>query len=259
MVGAMDMQYIHYEKIYNEMFSPVLKVRDIRLARIMTRKEKAQLPPGSADVILKSYFGDIITLDRNTFIDRYRHLNGDMINLSGWKSIHTYLVIAPDNARAYAMYIPSKYGLKVKSRYKLRVHRGSYIICPTNPDGSINRYQFYVLASDVYRKMFTPPTNKLAHLRDILNNKTAAINKSRNIRANTRKEYIATGRLMRQGKLVGFVVQHKSGETININKNRLMELCREKKIQNICLKVQDGKEVIRGVGIRISDLPIVEI
>lgn len=71
-------------------------------------------------------------------------------------------------------------------------------------------------------------------------------------------KYFATGRLVDQaGETVGFVIQNKEGQTRNITKGQMMEVCKKKLVSNIMvgIKADTGKAYLRGNNIRIDMLP----
>lgn len=71
-------------------------------------------------------------------------------------------------------------------------------------------------------------------------------------------KYIATGRLINQsGETIGFIIQNKTGQTKDISKAQMMELCRKKLVSNIMLGVKSdtGTQYLRGNNIRLEMLP----
>lgn len=74
----------------------------------------------------------------------------------------------------------------------------------------------------------------------------------------TTYKYMATGRLVNQsGETIGFIIQNKAGQTKEISKGQMMELCKRKLVSNIMLGVKSdtGTHYLRGNNIRIEMLP----
>ncbi len=237
------MQTIQYHSIPDKMFIKAVKVRDIRRARVLTRAEKAKLKPGSPDISLESPLGFVEIVSRETFTQKYKYINGKSISLTGWRDRYKYMVISNDNTPAYAMYIPPKYTLTVQSNGRaVKVNKkikpkGDYIVCGSNPDGSINRNMVFVISYTMFKKMFkiitgVTPRNKVSEKKiagSSGNIKNIERKELENNVAQIVKGYTAIGKLIRNNKIVGFRVKSVDGQEIFLDKQQLMTLCREKK------------------------------
>ncbi len=276
------MGHINYKDIPNNLFLKAIKVRDIRKARVLTRKEKQKMPSGIPDIVIESPLGFEDTITRNELTKRYKYLDQSNIGLAGWKDSKKYLVVCEDNTPVYVMHIPSNYKteivvngkvIKVNSTNKIR---GDYIICAAKEDGSIDRSITFAVTNTMFRKMFkiieklqtthrqTESNQKYVNTSIQDKHKTTSneYNKPVTPRQDQRENrvmFTATHRILMNGKLVGFIIRENLvGKFMQINKAQLMEMCRHKKITNIGIKELNGKEYIHGIGLKIEELPIYE-
>ena len=277
---------MEYNKIPNSLFKEVVKVRDIRKARVLSKDEKNALENGSPDISLSSPLGFTDIVPRDFFIKTYKYPDGNKIKLSGWKSKYSYIVTAEENTYAYAFQLPSTHtmeivrdGKKIQANKKSRGKRpGDFIVCTSLKDGSIDRSKAFVINYMIFRKMFKVlkdtevlearpkhqvivSSGKVAGkelIDKIIKNTPMDIITDIPDRANeTQEKFKAIGKIERDKKTIGFILQDSLGNTVSIEKSQLMDLCRTKSISNIALsKTEEGKDYIHGVGMKISELPV---
>lgn len=248
------MSTLEYSKIPDHLFKPVVKVRDILRARILSSDEKRKINHGGPDIYVMSPMGTSNLLTRDSIIKYYKYVDGSKIKLSSWKSKLSYIVIANDKGEAYAFKVPNNINIKMGDKV---VPSGGYIICESS-DGEINRQKAFVIKKEYFKKMFRagamPGTDR---------GKT----KRENVREEVKAEYIvdkviykAIAKAVQSGKTVGFILQSEGGDRLQVNKAEIVNLCSRKQVSNIILnRTAENKPYLQGQGIKISELPTVEI
>lgn len=286
---------LEYDSLPDEAFLKVIRMKDIRRARILTPKEVSEKGLGNRDVMLESPLGYAEYITRSDLVKYFKYPNGKRIQLIRWMKGKKYIVVADDNRLMYAMYIPAEYQVKIdRAEREVIVNKDGkshYIVCLSDANDSIDRRYAFVLPSDIFRKMF-----RYANLQDV----EAFINggiSSRAVKNNADKEidfgtpavetkaepkvepkvetkvervrteqanpadqkvvkYTAIGKITENGKVTGFVLQSlETSEVVYLDKLRTMELCRAKLVNNLGIRELNGKFYIHGVGIRIEELP----
>ena len=57
------------------------------------------------------------------------------------------------------------------------------------------------------------------------------------------------------GKLAGYTISNSAGQTIDVKREKIIELAQEKKLGNATVQNYKGRVIIRGKGIKLSELP----
>lgn len=282
---------LEYDSLPDKAFLKVIRMKDIRRARILTPKEVSEKGLGNRDVMLESPLGYAEYITRSDLVKYFKYPNGKRIQLIRWMKGKRYIVVADDNRLMYAMYIPAEYQVKIdRAGRDVIVNndgRSHYIVCLSDANGNIDRRYAFVIPSDIFRKMF-----RYASLHDVeafinggISNKVVKDNIDKEIdlgtpavetRAEPKVEskvekghtkqanladqriikYTAIGKITENGKVTGFVLQSlETGEVVYLDKFRTMELCRERLVNNLGIRELNNKFYIHGVGIRIEELP----
>lgn len=276
-MGALKLEF---DRIPNKALMPVIRKRDIMKARILARKEKERLQPGSPDVLLVSPLGYRQMLSRREFIREYKHINGRRIQLAGWKGGREYFVMKDDNTPAVALFIPRNCNLSVRGK---KVTGGSYVVCFRGEQGGIDRNRPYFISRALFRKMFTVLPNEI-----IERNKGKGAKDFRASRAKTKgrqaepvarpkvlrntesrqpvisrntkevdNRFEAIGRIVNsQDKIIGFLIRDPNGMSRQVTKREMVALCERELVKNIIVATReaDGVKYLRGNGIRIGEL-----
>lgn len=69
--------------------------------------------------------------------------------------------------------------------------------------------------------------------------------------------YILVGRIRNGNKIIGYRLKSSSGEH-NVSREQMVCLLGAKKINNCASQIYKGKVIIRGLGIDINKLPVVD-
>lgn len=75
---------------------------------------------------------------------------------------------------------------------------------------------------------------------------------------NTELKYEAIARIVQAEKNIGFLMVGIDGQEIRVTKKEILELARNRHINNVGIRVKDGKEYLYGIGIKLSELPEVD-
>lgn len=146
-------------------FIDAIKVKDICSARILTRKEKEQLDPGTPDVVLRRLAGGNKSITREQFCNNYKHSNDLGITMAFLKSNKNYIVYSNCNEKYKVMQIP---GNCVAYFCGKPIPPYSYVTIPVGADGKLERENTQVVKRDMFRKMFRIPMQPVIerHLND---------------------------------------------------------------------------------------------
>lgn len=136
-----------------------LRVREVGLAKILSRAEKANRAPGSPDVYIDPFVGKPYFIDRQTFVDNFTYLNGNRINIMGWKHGNKYYVMRPTKSLAYIVQIP-KYvqfnlnGMMANSR---GANKPEFLVILADNSGNLDYESSSLITPALFKKMFTVP------------------------------------------------------------------------------------------------------
>jgi len=277
---------IEYEKLPTDFFLKVLRVNDLRRAKVLTLKEIKEKGLDDKDVILESPLGYIEYITRKELVENFKYPDGKPIRLLRWVRGKKYIVTTEDNTLMYALYVPKK--VKIKLDGELVNGGENYIVCLSNESGEIEKTYKFVVPRDIFKKMFkySDLTELHRFIKEGVKNKNiqqidfgenissvkpvmseikeqavSKIEKQRNKQEKPQKilnikEYRAIGKIINENEVIGFVLEHtESGEIIKTNKVETMELCLKKKIKNLGARELNGKLYLHGVGLKIKDLP----
>jgi len=267
---------VSLQKVPDNLFYKVTMVRDIRQAIMLN---KNQVKRGEPDVVLVSPLGHQERITRNDLLKRFITPDGKRIKIGYWRYGRRYLVIENCDYKMGAFKVPRSSKFKITLPDGKSVNHGNYLVCPMTKEGDILKNRAIIVKPEVFNRMFR--IDKKPSLRDnlfkqailkkevghtgvksVINqavNNNVEIKKANNIGKNeTVAKFEAIKRIVRpdNGKIVGFVITD-GKESRNLTVLQVMDLCRHKKIRNLTIVEANGKEFLRGVGIRIENLPAI--
>ena len=241
------------------MFKGVKLVRDIRIASFIDRK---QLKRGEPDMYLVSPLGFNTRVRRRDLTRKFVDTSGKKIRLRMWRYNRKYLVLRSSEIKMRALRVPKGADTVIVVNGR-EVAGGSYIICEVKKDGSVAKNNGAVLKEEMFNRMFELDTEQYID-RNYLRKKSRN-SLGKDVASNKRKdkvdiEYKVVRRIINKGtgKVVGFVVTD-GRTTRDLTMSQVMDLCRLKRLSNITIVSKDGKEFLRGVNMRISNLPAIEV
>lgn len=284
---------ISYDKIPDRAFLRVIMVRDIRRARVMAQVEAATKGLLDRDIALESPLGFVEYISRAELLQRYRYPNGRKINLIRWRRGQKYIIVAGSNALMYSIYIPEKFRVRIsRPKQDLVVNdngKSHYIVCMADASGNIDRGRVFVISSSLFKKIFryyssadvvefiknhgriedeqidfgyTTKQNikntagsKVAQYDKNSGTEVKSMNTDEQPKEPIKIKYTAVGKVVDNGKVVGFVLRDSYGTVYTMDKLQTMELCRNKMVDNLGVRELNGKWYIYGIGIRIEQLP----
>lgn len=304
------MKFVAVDTLPNTIFLQGRLVNNIGKARILTRKEKEGLKPGSPDVRIKLINGESKMISRDQLIKCCRDHTGNKIKLTKVKDGQEFRITIPSEDLDTVVGV---FKVPKKSGYNFYVNRKM-------ADGTIKRiavganslvvYMFdaknktfdrrypLVVKQAMFDKMFIiaekdlENTNQrirnttLKYLEDKRSGKVAensskvvnntVKNESANkdnvskyeqnrpkaqagqqiLKADSNAPYIAVGRIVRAGTfddVIGYRISD-GKRTLDLDISKVKNLCRQRKIRNMCLVRTNTKIYLRGVGIRLDTL-----
>ena len=159
----MDAYTFNLEDIVAKGMIPVIRRRDILMARVMTREEKSSRERGAPDIAVVTPSGQQMILKRSDITSNYTYLSGRKISLAGWKTSNRYTIFKNDNTRAFAMMIPSNCTITVgeKSANTSGRTNPDYVVALATQDGQIDRSTLGIIPSAMFKKMYHIPNNEI--------------------------------------------------------------------------------------------------
>lgn len=256
---------VQLNKIPNSLLYNVTMVKDIRQASFINRN---QLKRGEPDVMVVSPLGLKNKISRRDLTKGYTLPSGKKVRVLYWKYNHKYIVVAKGNTKMYALRIPKNTKIKFVTNDKKDLGNGIYVLFPIGSNGEVVRNNPIRMSDAMFNRMFqinSKPSIEKQRIVGQDSNKTDGSNTETGstnsyVKNNTDMMYKVVKRIIRasNGKIAGFVVSN-GKITRNFSVSNVMDMCRRNKIQNITIVDRDGKEYLRGVGIRISNLPSISI
>lgn len=148
---------LRYEDIPDRAFLKALYSVSILVASPVSLGEKAQLKQKGADIKVYAPFEGYTTfLDRKTITSNFTYLDGVSIKLSAWKSKNKYQIKRKVNEVYAVILIPKGVRVTYQGREIIQATAkyASYIICPFTEGEQINRGEFRILSSSLFKRMF---------------------------------------------------------------------------------------------------------
>lgn len=284
---------IRYDTIPDRAFLRVIMVRDVRRARVLAQAEAAAKGLLDRDIALESPLGFIEYVSRVELLQRYRYPNGRKIHLIRWRRGHKYIIAASSNVLMYSIYVPERFRVRIsKPKQDMVVNdngKSHYIVCMADASGNIDRGHVFVISSSLFKKMFryyssadvmefiknhgrvedeqidfgdttkqyikSTAGSKAAQYGNNSSTEAKSINTIEQSKEPVKIKYTAVGKVVDNGKVVGFALKDTYGTVYIMDKLQTMELCRNKMVDNLGIRELNGKWYIYGIGIRIEQLP----
>lgn len=287
---------VFIDKIPQEALLSGVMVNNIAKMRIITRAEKSKLKikAGSPDVEIFFMNKSRTFVTRNEAIEKCRDAHGNRLNMNKIRDGKVYTVCIPSNIPIKVFKVPNYNKLSFSVRMMTPkgavvrpVKTGVSIVYFVMANGKVDKQHPLILSASVFKKscLIKEPDRAACMQRqayaiaDILKNKdeapknsmekqlesdrilSEAKDKGKNVtlKADTSAPFFAVGRIVRQGtyeQVIGYIVSNgKVNKALPLE--NVMTLCKQKKMRNMCIvQTSDGKEFVRGVGIRLETLPI---
>lgn len=249
---------VQLNKVPDDMFYNVTMVRDIRQASFINRKS---LKRGDPDMLLVSPLGYKHVIYRDELMKKYMTPDGKRIRIGHWRYGKRYLVMSTENIAMGALKIPSKSRVKIVLPNNREIQNGIYVLCPIGQNGSIIKQRPFISNKSVFNKMFRVDKKPTINSTAIRMANRGAVGKKRNGNIDKDVSVVKCEVVQRilnnsTGKIIGFVVSDgKVAKKLSVS--QVMTMCRLKQISNITIVEKDSKEFLRGVGIRIENLPAI--
>ena len=272
---------IGIEHLPREAFLNSELVQDIGYMRIMTRNEKKNVKPGSPDVEIGFTGRKPFMVDRDTAIKELRTPDNKDIVIGALREGKKYLVTMPTRQKVLVFNVPKSNG-NSKMEFTLNnktLPTGSFVVFMAS--GSKGTAPL-VLNKDYFNKMIVVTEKNSGAYKDrlkkallryakaavasdrIKNNKLSTAEKVRykeeirKAEENNSAPYHIVGRIDRRESYttIGYIISN-GQKTKAFNIAQTINLCKRKLIRNAtCVRNQNGKEFIRGVGITLDSLPV---
>lgn len=145
---------IEFERINDEAFIKVNKVRDIVRVYVCSRKDDGYYR--AAELC-----GSVVEMSTEKLEQNYTMCDGSRIRKLYLKSGSTYDVVGIDRefSKEYAaMLVPDNCEVLIGKRI---VQGGSYIVLDVDVNGCIDRDKVYTIGKDIFRKAFKIPMNNM--------------------------------------------------------------------------------------------------
>lgn len=262
---------IALENIPSELFHDVLLVREICQATLLDKdkRKKMGLPNGSPDTLLISLLGSKKLVRRNEIMENYKNKDGSAIKLSGWHYDKKYIVYKQESIPMKMFAVPNN--SKTTITYKGNtIKSGMCVLCLTD-NGKINKDKIVVMTQDNFRKQFKVTkvatksdirklANSLKATRDLQKQDKEQKDRWRPVNKKPINEgaiaLVIASLVNKNGAVIGYKVRNlKTNKEVDFAISKIKELCRNQKIKNMTIVAKDGKEFLRGVGIRKENLP----
>lgn len=268
-------------KVPDTMFNSVVKVREIVTATLYNKAtmEKINRQISDGDILIETKDGQKKLISRMELIKNYTNLNGSKITMAGWHYNKKYTLMRNSKEPMAMLKIPrgSHHLITVNGS---ELPKGTAVVCQIK-DGQIIKANPAVYMPKEFVRMFlvAEKADYLSAKKEIHNIKrTVQLTKEReekkNLKVWNEKERVKkVDRELEQAKLVatmrivnarnqicGFVISNgKQMKMLNLAQTK--ELCRQKKIKNLVIVINENnnKEFLRGNGIKIDNLPVKQI
>lgn len=302
------MKFVAVDQLPNTIFLQGRLVNNIGKARILTRKEKDGLTPGSPDVRIKLLNGDSKMISRNELLETCRDHTGKKIHMSRIKDGQEFRVTIPskDLSTVVGIFkVPRKLGCNFYvnrqmadgSIKRIAVGSGDIVVYMFDTKNkTFDRRYPLVVKQDMFSKMFIIAEKDLAqanqriinstlqYLKDkssgkikdtvetkvdvkevVAENNKVNVNDSKPLKQSTGQQilrasadapYFAVGRIVKAGTfndVIGYRISD-GKRTADLEVSKVMLLCRQRKIKNMCLVRANTKTYLRGVGVRLDTL-----
>ena len=147
---------IEINQLPDSIFIDANKVVAIYNARILSIEDKHNMGVvnGGPDVLLKSATGGQKLITRAELSQGFLHPNGKKIKIAFLNVGTSYIVVAPCNEKFKILKLPSNCSGILRGK---QVQPNSYIVCPSNADGTAQTDRAYVISEKLFRKMFKVP------------------------------------------------------------------------------------------------------
>lgn len=255
---------IDFEQIPNELMHEVLFVREICQATLLDREKRKSmgLPNGSPDTLLVSLMGSKKLVRRDEILSNYKNTDGSAIRLSSWHYDKKYIVYRDECTPMRMFVVPNNSNISIEYKGN-KIKNGACII-------KSNDKKVYIISQNNFRKQFKvtkvatkSDIRKLANSLKVTKELERRAKEQQNKWRPTNKKPLnenaiglITGALVnRNGAIIGYRVKNiKTNKLIDLSINKVKELCRNQKIKNMTIVAKDGKEFLRGIGIRKENL-----
>lgn len=263
---------VEINSIPDAMFHEVLFVKEVCKATLLDKdmRDKMEIPHGGPDTVLVSMMGGKRLINRTELMETYKTIDNKQIKLSDWHYGKEKMVYKEMNIPMKMFTVPAKSKLKVGFNGK-SIQNGLCIICKLN-ENKIDKDNIIVLSQDRFRKQFkiTKVASKADMKKMAMSIKaTKELNKQNTEKTSRWKKpveqkqsnekaivSVVAALVNKQGKVIGYKVKHlKTNKIMDFATVKIMELCRNQKIKNMTIVAKDGKEFLRGVGMRKENLP----
>lgn len=262
---------LEVSKIPNELLHDVLLVKEICQVTLLDKDKRKQmgLPNGSPDTMIISLLGNKRLAKRDEIMDNFRNKDGSNIKLSKWHYGKKYIVYKDCNIAMKMFTVPSNSKMVLSNKGK-RIDN-DYCILYSIKNNNIDKSKIKIISKDNFKKQFKivkvaskEAMKNLANTMKVTKNihKENAI-QQRKWRQENKKvinekaiAIIVATLVNNKGSIVGYRVRNiKNNKEIDFALNRIKELCRNQKIKNMTIVAKDGKEFLRGIGIKKENLP----
>lgn len=127
-------------------------------------------------VLMRGLLNEIWIVDLNTLMHSYKFADGEEINLETLNKrgkmidddliMNWHQVSSINNSDKFAQLIPKIYKLQIRTKYNTLLnvnsensisdhHKGDYILCSKNPDGTPNLNDKWVVDGNVFRQTYS--------------------------------------------------------------------------------------------------------
>lgn len=287
------MKYISVNDLPNTIFVQGKLVNNIGKIKLLNKKEKQALPPGSPDVVLKLISGSESNITRNDVINYCRLVDGSKIVFGGIRVGKEYIVCVKENLDVGVFHVPNKAGYKFTvicagkdgKAKKRTLNTGQMVVYLVN-NGKYDKRFPLILDKKTFDKMIVllestgKVKKRVEEERDKRSNsvgrKVASIKNNKNgfgktkeagVKGVSRQDkniativakapYTVTGKIVKSGtfdNIIGYKVT--DGKVVKaLTTKQVMQLCSQHKINNMCVVKGEAGYYLRGVGIRIDTL-----
>lgn len=302
------MKFIAVDDLPNTIFLQGRLVNNIGKARILTRKEKLGLQPGSPDIRLELLNGESKMITRIDLMEKCRDHTGNKIKFTRIKDGKEFKITIPSTDLSTIVgifHVPRKIGYKftVNRRMldgtvkRIALPMGHFVVYVYDSERRVfdRRYPL-VVNKQVFDKMFiiAEKNMELANQRiktetvkymekhsnksnkaekdKAESEKTERVTKTENkyeqnraksnqkgpvmLKADPNAPYVAVKRIVKAGTfdtVIGYTISD-GKRAVDLELSKVMVLCRQKKIKNMCLVRNNNNMYLRGVGVRLDTL-----
>lgn len=285
------MTRINVSDIPVELMCEATKVADVHQIMILDRR-KNKIGRGEPDVAVVSPLGRKEMMSRDEVVKTFVTMRGKKLKLSSLRYETKYTVMKLEKVGVYAFRVPRSKSIEVITPDGNIARGGGFLVSVVDENNDVDMGNANWIDSKFFRKMFR--IEKIPEMSRIIKDLGREVTAKKNVRDNIKiksdehegkndksidvekvndknvggeasknldnNKVTIVARIVKFGnnETIGFVVRF-YGKEERMTIAKVKKLCSMKAVENMKLVERDGRNFLAGVGMKIEDLPVVQI